>query len=86
MVHPVQAKEGGELVKTTKLVLLVIIAVALVVLVLQNTNPVQARFLWMVAEVPAIVLLFLTALGGFVAGVIVAMLVKREPGQRVERG
>ena len=64
--------------KKLKLALLVVLSLALVLLVAQNTAPIQARFLWMVVEVPAIVLLFLTAVGGFVAGLLVALLVKRD--------
>lgn len=62
--------------KKAKLVLLVTLSLALVLLVAQNTDPVHARFLWFTAEVPAIVLLFLTAVGGFVSGLLVALLVK----------
>lgn len=64
--------------KKRKLALLVVLSLALVLLVAQNTAPIQARFLWMAVEVPAIVLLFLTAVGGFVAGLLVALLVKRD--------
>lgn len=63
--------------KRLKLVILAAIGLALMMLVVQNTAPVQARFLWMSAEIPAVVLLFLTAAGGFIAGLLVAMLVKR---------
>jgi len=60
--------------KKVKLVLLLVISLALVLVVAQNTAPIQARFLWFTAEVPAVVLLFLTAAGGFVAGLFVALL------------
>lgn len=62
--------------KGIKLVFVSTLSLALVLVVLQNTAPVQARFLWLTAEVPAIVLLFVTAAGGFVAGLLVALLVK----------
>jgi uncharacterized integral membrane protein len=65
--------------KTAKMVALTIIGVALVVLVLQNNAPVHARFLWLSAEVPVIVLLFLSALGGFVSGMIATLLLQRTP-------
>lgn len=75
--------------KRVKLAILVAIGLALMLLVVQNTAPVQARFLWMAAEIPAVVLLFLTAAGGFVAGLLVAMLVKRgsktKPGSDTAR-
>lgn len=60
-----------------KLAVLLLIGLGVVLVVIQNTAPVQARFLWMTAEVPAIVLLFLTAAGGFVAGLLAAILAKR---------
>lgn len=77
------------IMKRVKLAILVAIGLALMLLVVQNTAPVQARFLWMAAEIPAVVLLFLTAAGGFVAGLLVAMLVKRgsktKPGSDTAR-
>lgn len=62
--------------KITKLIILLILATVLIVVVAQNTAPVQARFFWLTAEIPAIVLLFLTAVGGFILGLIVALLIK----------
>ncbi|MDY0220954.1 MAG: lipopolysaccharide assembly protein LapA domain-containing protein [Desulfobacterium sp.] len=63
--------------KKAKLALLLTISLALVLLVAQNTAPVHARFLWFTAEIPAIVLLFLTAAGGFVSGLLAALILKR---------
>jgi len=65
--------------KTAKMVVLIITGVALVVLVLQNNAPVPARFLWLSAELPVVVLLFLSALGGFVSGMIATLLLQRTP-------
>jgi len=62
--------------KIMKLVFLFTLSLALVLVVVQNTAPVQVRFLWLTAEVPAIVLLFLTAAGGFVSGLLVALIVR----------
>ncbi len=64
--------------KKVKLGFLLALSLALVLLVAQNTDPVHARFLWFAAEIPAIVLLFLTAAGGFVAGLLVAILLKSD--------
>jgi hypothetical protein len=46
------------------------------VVVLQNTAPVPMRILWLVGEVLAVLLLFLTAVGGFILGLLVTLLVK----------
>ena len=62
--------------KTVKLVLILVLSLALVLVVIQNTASVQGRFLWFTAEMPAILLLFLTAAGGFVLGLFVALFVK----------
>ncbi len=64
-------------IKKVKLGLILIISIGLVLLVVQNTTPVPARFLWFTAEIPAILLLFLTTAGGFVLGMLVTMLVQR---------
>jgi len=63
--------------KTSKLVTILVISVVLLLVVIQNTSPVQARFLWLSAEVPAILLLFLMAVGGFTLGLLVALLRRR---------
>ena len=62
--------------KRIKLVFLLTISLALVLVVVQNTARFNARFLWLTADVPVIVLLFLTAAGGFVSGLLSALLVK----------
>lgn len=64
--------------KSIKLVLLLVLLVTLVVVVLQNQAPWQVRFLWLTGEVPGIILLFLTATAGFIAGLTAALLVKRD--------
>ena len=60
-----------------KMAVLLLVSLGVVLVVIQNTDPVQARFLWFAAEIPAIVLLFVTAVGGFVAGLLAALLIKR---------
>jgi len=69
-------QKGGEM-KSIKLVLLVVLAGALAAVVLQNQASWQVRFLWLTGEVPGIILLLLTAAAGFIAGITVAILVKR---------
>jgi len=63
--------------KSVKLVLLLVLIVALAAVVLQNQASWQVHFLWLTGEVPAIILLLLTAAAGFIAGITVALLVKR---------
>ena len=69
-------KEVAFIMRRMKLVFLLVVSLALVLVVVQNNAPINARFLWLTAEVPVIVLLFLTAAGGFVAGLLAALLVK----------
>lgn len=71
--------------KGIKLTLLVVLFVMLVTIVLQNQAPWEVRFLWLTGELPGIVLLFLTAAAGFIAGIIAALLVKRGPWFRDSR-
>jgi uncharacterized integral membrane protein len=71
--------------KITKVIILLILLVVLIVVVVQNTAPVQARFFWLTAEIPAVVLLFLTAVVGFILGLIVALLIKNGKKSK-ERG
>jgi len=62
--------------KKLKLILIVIFSIAIALVILQNTARVQAHFLWFTAEMPVIVLLFVTAVGCFVLGLFVAFLKK----------
>jgi uncharacterized integral membrane protein len=64
-------------VNSIKLVLLLMLVAALAAVVLQNQAAWEVRFLWLTGEVPGIILLFLTAAAGFIAGITVTLLVKR---------
>jgi len=66
--------------KRLKLVSILVISVILALVVIQNTTPVMGRFLWFTAEVPVIVLLLVTAAGGFILGLLVALRVKSGAG------
>lgn len=73
--------------RTVKLVLILVLAVLLAMVVLQNTGRVEARFLWVRAEAPVIVLLLVTSAAGFILGVLVSLLSGRDrrrqpPGTR----
>lgn len=60
--------------KAIKITSLLTLGILLILLVVQNTAPVQARLLWFEAELPVIVLLLVVAIGAFVSGVLVTML------------
>ncbi|TVQ96206.1 MAG: LapA family protein [Spirochaetaceae bacterium] len=64
--------------RKVKLGLILALSLVLVLLVVQNTSPVRGRFLWYSAEVPAILLLVLTAAGGFILGLLVALFYQRD--------
>lgn len=59
-----------------KLGAIAIIVAALAMVIAQNRAPVQTHFLLITIEMPLILLLALTALGGFVLGVLVALLAR----------
>lgn len=63
--------------KSIKLTLLLVLVVALAVVALQNQESWEVSFLWLSGDVPGIILLFLTAVAGFIAGITVALLMKR---------
>lgn len=60
--------------RNLKIALILICCLLLATVILQNTSPVEARFLWMSAETPVVLLLFLTSMGGFVLGILVTLL------------
>jgi uncharacterized integral membrane protein len=62
--------------KKLKIILIITFSIVIALIILQNTARVQAHFLWFTAEVPIIVLLFFTAFGGFILGLVVAFLKK----------
>ncbi len=64
------------MMKKMKLALVILFILALVLVILQNTIPVKASFLWFTGEIPLVVLLFLTTVGGFISGLLVSFLKK----------
>ena len=70
------------MIRRLKLIVLLILALGVVPLVIQNREPVATRFLWMTAEVPAILLLIATGACGFVSGILVALLMKDSGGPK----
>lgn len=63
--------------KNAKLVGILVLSLLLVLVVAQNTEPVEAQFLWIHLETPMIILLILTTVGGFMVGLLVALLLLR---------
>jgi len=64
--------------KLFKLVLLFVLLISLMVVTLQNQATVKVHFLWLTGEMPAVILLFLTATGGFLMGLLVPLLIREK--------
>ena len=62
-----------------KLISLLVLAVMAILLVLQNTQVVATRLLFVTVTMPVAALLALTLLIGFAAGVLAALKVGRKP-------
>lgn len=58
--------------RKAKLITAIVIAVLVVVLLLQNTDPVETRLIFMSVKMPRAMLLLVTFLLGFVAGAAVS--------------
>jgi uncharacterized integral membrane protein len=65
--------------KKIKLVAILVLVFTLGAVILQNRNPVQARFLLMTLEMPLILLLLLTAGLGFALGLLAAFFNSSKP-------
>lgn len=63
--------------KNLKIIAMLILVTALGILIFQNHAPVETRFLHMTLEMPYILLLLLTAGGGFALGMLTAMFIKK---------
>ncbi len=59
-----------------KPLVIVLLIAALAIVIAQNRAPVQTHFLLITIEMPQILLLALTALGGFVVGMLVPALIR----------
>ncbi len=63
--------------KHVKIILALVLCLALLALIVQNTAPVETRFLWIKRELPAIVLLLATTVGGMLLGLFLALRLAR---------
>lgn len=61
-----------------KLILIVLLASFCLVVIMQNTASVETRLLFVTVTMPRAVLLFVTSITGFLAGVIVAVYFLRK--------
>jgi uncharacterized integral membrane protein len=71
--------------KNARMIALSVLAVLVAVVVLQNTEAVETKILFMTVTMPRAVLLFVTAALGFAAGVLTAMVWLRSQA-RADRG
>jgi uncharacterized integral membrane protein len=71
--------------KKMKIILISIFGIAIALVILQNTARVQAHFLWFTAEISVIVLLFFTATGGFLVGLLVALLKRSNAKSKIRK-
>ncbi len=71
--------------KKAKIAVIITLSLALITIIIQNTEPVLTRFLWFSANIPAVVLLLLTAASSFVLGLVVAFFVKRDEKKPEEK-
>ena len=67
-----------------KLVVLLVLAVLAIVLILQNTQSVETRLLFVTVTMPRAALLGLTLLIGFACGVLAAIAVTKRGTSRVD--
>lgn len=60
-----------------KLSVIILLTLCLILLIVQNTVPVQSKFLWITVEMPVFMLLFIAVVGGFLLGIIVSIFVNK---------
>ncbi|WP_305045258.1 LapA family protein [Geoalkalibacter sp.] len=63
--------------KQLKLLAATILALALVVVIVQNAAPVEVRILFFSFTLPQAVLLFIVGAGGFMLGILAALLLRK---------
>lgn len=65
--------------KRAKLIAILVIAILLGIVVLQNTGTVETKFLFISVRMPQVLLLLVTAGAGFSLGLLVAIAGKKPP-------
>ena len=71
--------------KRAKMIGILVLALFVGIIVLQNTERVQTHILFLSITMPRAVLLFLTALIGFIIGVLSSLLVRRKKPDTLSR-
>jgi uncharacterized integral membrane protein len=72
-----RTQKGVTILKKKNVVFLWILSIVFVLLIVQNTAPVMAHFLWMTANVPVILLLLFAVAVGGIAGVLIGFSIKK---------
>lgn len=62
--------------KKFRLIFMLLLSIIIALVIVQNTAYMQAHFLWFSVRMPTVVLLALTAIGGFVLGILVSLFMK----------
>ena len=65
-----------------KIILLALLAIMIVIVILQNTAPVEAKLLLVTLTMPRAVLLLIVALAGYVLGLLTAAVLNARRGRR----
>jgi len=65
--------------KKVKAVIIIVLTLVVLIVVLQNTQAVETRLLFLTVTMPKAILIILTLLIGFAIGVIVASLLRARP-------
>jgi len=68
--------------KRAKMIGILVLALFIGIVLLQNTESVQTKILFFSFTMPRAVLLFLTALIGFIIGVLTSLLFSRKKAER----
>jgi len=64
-------KRNVLIMKKVNVILLWILSIVFVLFIVQNTAPVRAHFLWLMADVPIILLLLFAAAADFISGLFI---------------
>jgi uncharacterized integral membrane protein len=69
-----------------KLIAIILVSILTIVILLQNTEPVQARVLFATVQMSRALLMMLTFVLGFVVGILVPTYFLRKPGSKAKAG